>query len=94
VRYTNDLGNAEGLFRRQFEQSEGPGTGSRRYGLAYTLIEAGRPGEAIPILKRYWPITKATSFMRPNLEEPCANPVITGKPSRCWKNTWSDTRGT
>ncbi|TDT42961.1 putative Zn-dependent protease [Halospina denitrificans] len=51
VRYTNDLGNAEGLFRQQFEKSEGQARAAARYGLAYTLIEAGRPDEAIPHLE-------------------------------------------
>ena len=51
VRYASDLGNAEGLFRQQFEQSEGQARAAARYGLAHTLIEAGRPNEALPHLK-------------------------------------------
>lgn len=51
VRYTNDLDNAEGIFQDQYEGSEGQSRAAARYGLAYTLIEKGRPEEAIGHLR-------------------------------------------
>lgn len=51
VRYANDLKNAEGLFREQYQQSRGQERAAARYGLAHTLIEQGRPDEAIPHLR-------------------------------------------